>query len=451
MFVFRDEEISFKVFLFLNKEKKRGIAFFIENNFIPEINAMSRHYPLYNVLLITSISAALMNVTNTLVGDLLPDNPESDEPCQKVGGCFLAGDRRVNENTALATMHTVWVRLHNVYVKQIKKEFQKDPGTFQSASKSTKEKDEIIFQEARKMVIATLQQVVYNEWLVKLNIALPEYKGYNPNMNAEVSHAFITAAFRFGHTLVPNFFPQLNPNYTDAQEPLSVRESFNNNLPIKTNGIEEIVRGLIGNQSENFDSTFSASIGKTLFIPPSEPGFQNLLALNIHRGRDHGLGSYQEYRDICGIKPAKRYRNDPFSIFRNEIKNQWTRERLQQTYTSIKNHIDLFAGGIAESDSSKDLLGPTFKCIIGRTFTDLRDGDRFFFQNDDQFSIAQQEEVKKMTLAKVMCLTLENTEIIQENLFDAFNPKEQQRTNCVDLLRKSLNVKRWLRNSVYDL
>ena len=208
---------------------------------------------------------------------------------------------------------------------------------------------------------------------------------------------------------------------------------------------------MIGNQSENFDSTFSASIGKTLFIPPSEPGFQNLLALNIHRGRDHGLASYQQYRRICGIKTAKRYRNDPFSIFRNEIKNRWTRERLEETYGSVSDHIDLFSAGIAESDSSKDLLGPTFKCIIGRAFTDLRDGDRFFFQNDNQFLIAQQEEAKKMTLAKVKCLALENTEIIQENLFDALEPKEQQRRNCDDLLGNSLNVTRWLRNSVYDL
>ena len=56
-----------------------------------------------------------------------------------------------------------------------------------------------------------------------------------------------------------------------------------------------------------------------------------------------------------------------------------------------------------------------------------------------------------MTLAKVMCLALVNTEIIQENLFDAFDPKEEQRRNCVDLLRNSINVRRWLRNSVYDL
>ena len=197
----------------------------------------------------------------------------------------------------------------------------------------------------------------------------------------------IPQAFRFGHTLIPNFFLQLGPDYTDAQELLSVRESFNNNRPITANGIEKIIRGLIGNQSENFDSPFSASIGKTLFIPPFESGFQNLLALNVHREQDHGLASYQTYRRICGIKDAVPFKNHPFSRFRNEIKNRWTRKRLEETYSTVNNHIDLFAAGIAESGSSNYLLGPTFECIIRQAVTALRDGDPFFFQNDDQFSI----------------------------------------------------------------
>ena len=81
----------------------------------------------------------------------------------------------------------------------------------------------------------------------------------------------------------------------------------------------------------------------------------------------------------------------------------------------------------------------------------MRDGDRFFFQNKLQFSIEQQEEVKKMTLAKVMCLTLQDSETIQENLFDVFYPRKGQRKDCADLLKVSLDVKRWLLKSVYHL
>ena len=177
------------------------------------------------------IAGAFMKVLESKKGTLLPINFNSDEECRERGGCFLAGDRRVNENTALASMHTAWVRLHNVYGQLISEEFDKEPQSFESSLKSKEEKDERIFQESRKIVIACLQHIFYEEWLAKLNITLPNYDGYNPNVKAEVSHAFITAAFRFGHTSVPNFFPQLTSNYTRARRPLS---TIVNNHPSST-------------------------------------------------------------------------------------------------------------------------------------------------------------------------------------------------------------------------
>ena len=48
-----------------------------------------------------------MKVLQTDNGTFLSLNLNSNEPCRERGGCFFAGDRRVNENTALAGMHTV--------------------------------------------------------------------------------------------------------------------------------------------------------------------------------------------------------------------------------------------------------------------------------------------------------------------------------------------------------
>ena len=127
-----------------------------------------------------------MNVLETDKGTLLPLNSNNGNPCQERGGCFLARDNRVNEKTALAGMHTVWVRLHNLYARLISEEFYKDDESFESASKSKEEKDEIIFQESRRMVIATLQRIFYEEWLVKLGVTFPGYEGYKPDVKAEV-------------------------------------------------------------------------------------------------------------------------------------------------------------------------------------------------------------------------------------------------------------------------
>lgn len=45
--------------------------------------------------------------------------------------------------------------------------------------------------------------------------------------------------------------------------------------------------------------------------------------------------------------------------------------------------IDLWIGGLAENKEGKAdvITGPTFTCIIGQQFKDLKEGDRFYYEN----------------------------------------------------------------------
>ena len=348
-------------------------------------------------------------------------------------------------------MHTVWVRLHNVYAKVIDQLGIRKPKDFPTIARGRRNRSTIIFEEARKIVIAILQRIFYDEWLPKI-VSVPAYKGYRSNVRAEVRQGFATAAFRFGHTLVRNFFERVNPDYTRSRDgPLSVRASFNNNRPINRRGIEPIMQGLFANngEAEDFDNIFSASIGKTLFIRPRRRGFQNLLALNIQRGRDHGLQSYTAYRKLCGIPNARPRGSNPFSIFRNTITNPEILRDLRKAYGSPKNHIDFFAAAISETNDGSRLLGRTFGCILSRTFQALRDGDRFYYENKNVVTPEQQREVKKMDIARVMCLTLKNLKDIQEKPFSVFVPsRRNQRMACRTLLEiDNLNVEVWLKKS----
>lgn len=118
---------------------------------------------------------------SSIAGNLPPLNSETDEPCRERKGCFLAGDTRGNENTALAAMHAVWVRLHNFYANEIIKVFKNNPGKFQSACFGQNAFNDLVFYEARRIVIAICQRIFYKEWLPRI-VTLDQNKGYNPKV-----------------------------------------------------------------------------------------------------------------------------------------------------------------------------------------------------------------------------------------------------------------------------
>ena len=53
------------------------------------------------------------------------------------------------------------------------------------------------------------------------------------------------------------------------------------------------------------------------------------------------------------------------------------------------------------------MVGPTFRCLIGDQFKRLQQGDRFYYDNFNnnpgRFSLAQLQEVRKSSLARINC------------------------------------------------
>ena len=64
-------------------------------------------------------------------------------------------------------------------------------------------------------MIGELQNIVFKEWVPNV-VDIGAYTGYNPWLDSTVINAFAAAAFRFGHSLIPNEWVQLNNNFDRA-------------------------------------------------------------------------------------------------------------------------------------------------------------------------------------------------------------------------------------------
>jgi len=90
-----------------------------------------------------------------------------------------------------------------------------------------------------------------------------------------------------------------------------------------------------------------------------------------------------------------------------------TQQELQSLYGSVDN-IDLWVGGLAEDHAPGSSMGPTFGRIIADQFTRLRDGDRFWYQNN--LNSQEMSIVQHSSLADIIA---RNTTInnLQPNVF----------------------------------
>jgi len=356
--------------------------------------------------------------------DLLPLDIAIKD-CTTIGGCSLVGDERGDENIALHSMHTLWVREHNRIATKLR-----HYNPFWS--------DEILYQETRKIVSGLLQRVVYSEYVPKI-ASLPAYNGYSSFVDPSIINAFATAAFRFGHSLVPNAFSQLDKNFNKVRESILLQNAFFNIKHVHQDGIEPTLMGLMANQSNDVNMEFSHAIGRKLFIPfGDKAGYDDLLARNIQRGRDHGIPTYGEYRRICRLHPLNSFDDLARYMQRGAV------EVFRKLYKH-PNDIDLFAAGIAENHLPGVIVGPTFSCIFRHQFDALRKGDAFFHARPHLFTPQQLKAIERVTFAKILCNNLKGVVSLQRDVFQSYYAGAE-RVECSSI--PDLDLRPWINSHV---
>jgi hypothetical protein len=334
---------------------------------------------------------------------LLPRNTDhwpNDDPFHLGESLFLAGDVRGNEQVGLTAVHILFVREHNRLAERIKAE---DPSL----------NDEQIYQLARKLVGAELQIITYEEYLPAVfgNAAPdPALAQYDPTVDASITNAFATAMFRFGRSM-QSPKSQLVDDNGDSVGSLSWRDSFFDPaiLGDDPQKVDFVLKGLASQFAQENDPFVVDELRNFLFGHPGAGGM-DLAALEIQRGRDHGLQDFNALRESYDLTRVTSFGQ---ISSRPEIQ-----AALQELYGSVDN-IDSWVGAIAEDHLPGSSAGPTVTEVVVNQFVRLRDGDQYFFVNDPVLKLPIVSGVmdwQRVTLAEII---RKNTSItnIQDNVF----------------------------------
>ncbi len=364
---------------------------------------------------------------------------------------MVAGDVRANENIALTATQNLFAREHNRIVSVL-------PFTLSQDLK---------FRIARRVVIAEQQFITYNEFLPTLGISLPAYQGYKPTVDASITNEFATVAYR-AHSMIHGEIEAEAEVADYTQDELAAIEAqgvevtvvgedvefviplnvafFNPDL-LKLIGLEPILQGVGLERQYRNDEQIDNALRSILFqvpvagnpecldgptMPECFTGVNDLGAIDVQRGRDHGMPTYNQLRAAVGLPAKANFRDitgenteffpifDPKLTFGNEIndpdslefvqlrdrngnvipfgteeadedatvgiRRTTTAARLRAIFGSTSN-LDAFTGMISEKHVPGTEFGETQRAIWTKQFQALRDGDRFFFGNDGNLTL----------------------------------------------------------------
>ncbi|ROR98011.1 heme peroxidase [Sinobacterium caligoides] len=306
------------------------------------------------------------------------------------------GDSRGHENVMLTAIHVIWMREHNRKALEL-------------ALKYPTWSDEKLYQEARKYTSALYSKIVYEDWLPALlgsqSNKMKAYQGYSPWIDSRIDLAFSSSAFRVGHSMIPErVMPQdacLNSTINAPAPFNSLQLAGGTGGPFNifvllgiTKGVDPVLRHMALTTAFEIDTRVENAIRN---IPTRNVLFDTL-ATNLNRARMNGIESYLQLRwlynkevnnKIYGLPgcPASQWftsTNDPLSCFTHltgkDSDQLQLAETLQTLYGKVKK-IDAWVGLMSEPHVENSSVGHTLANMFVDQFSNLRDGDRFYYKN----------------------------------------------------------------------
>ncbi|XP_067829644.1 dual oxidase 2 [Heptranchias perlo] len=343
-------------------------------------------------------------------------------------GFYDFGNTAANENPFIMAESIIWFRYHNYLASQC-------------AAQNSSWSDEDIFQHARKWVIAAFQNIVLYEWLPKyLGRNLSNYTGYKKFVDPGISPEFQAAAMRFGATMVPPgvymrnrtcaFRNVTNVYHTESPAIRMCNNFWSRRKPnLQTSAdVDELIFGMASQIAEKEDNIIVEDLRDYMY-GPLKFSRSDLMALTIHYGRDNGLPTFNAARQAFQLPPIRQWEE----INPNLANEQQLFGNLTKQYGDISK-LELWPGGLLESNGGP---GELFTKIMIEQFERIRDGDRYWFENQQNglFTAEEINMIRNTTFFDVLVHALKTTEDeIQKDVFvwNAGDPCPQPKQLTVD-------------------
>jgi peroxidase len=390
---------------FYNEEKKLkclpvtrslGTLKDLDCNFGPR-EQLNRHTHFLDLSVIYSENPHTRRGTGGQLRFSVNENGEVIFPLKSPSGCpfakgeiFHTSDEDGEQNIYVTGEETLWLRNHNQLAEAL-------------ARINLNWDDETLFQQARRINTAMYQHIVYNEYLpaligpstvIKYDLAplsYGYYKNYSADIYPQILNEFASAAFRH-HYLVNNHQCNADQNlkrFGCHDLFIGLRNSSESCF-----NLDAVIRGLVATSSYFATPQISFTLNNMLLRRLNSIG-----TLNVIRGREHGIPGYNVYRELCGLNRATSF--DEFHNIPAPV-----RAVLKSLYHHVDD-VDLFSGGASELPLKDGMVGHTFSCIIAKQFSDLKRGDRFYYENGQskttRFTPEQLSYIRSQRLADIIC------------------------------------------------
>jgi len=348
--------------------------------------------------------------------------PRADDPVGMGARAVVTGDDRGNENVSLTAVQTLFAREHNRIVSLL-------PSWLPEEQR---------FQLARRVVIATQQHITYTEFLPAMGVRLAPYRGYDPSVDATLSNEFATVGYRAHSMLRGNVLVKTSAaRYSSAE--LDALRAKGATVVTSGNRVEITIPPALGAfrpelvgevrlgpllqglslQAQARNDERIDDVVRSLALTPGgcEPNCPtaifDIAAIDVERGRDHGIASYNDLRQAYGLAPKASFRavtgeateafpvdpeltpgaeiDDPDSLdfVGPDVRRTSVAARLKALYGDVST-LDAFVGMVSEPHMPGTEFGELQLAIWTKQFTAMRDGDRFFYGNDPVLAMVKQ-------------------------------------------------------------